>query len=305
MHKSVLLQEVIESANLQKGDSAIDATCGAGGHTKALSEAVGREGRILAIDVDEEALNIARSVVRGENVTFAKGNFAEISDIALSNGFEKVNAIVVDLGVSSMQLDRAERGFSFSKRGVLDMRLDQSGDKNAFDVVNKYSQEELVQIFRKFGEESRAKACAKAIVEARRKRQIKTTDDLAEVVRRVIPRKRGKKIDPATKIFQAIRIEVNNELKNIESALPQMVGLLKKRGRLIIISFHSLEDRIVKEFFKKESRNCICPPEIPVCRCGHQGTIKILTKKPIRPTEKEIRSNPRARSAKMRVAERI
>jgi len=307
MHKSVLLQEAIKHLKLKKGDLAIDATTGAGGHTQALVAAVGKEGKVLAIDRDKEALKIARSIIRGENTIFAQANFVDIEKVARKNGFNEVSAIIVDLGVSSMQLDQADRGFSFKSRGVLDMRMDRNQEKSAITIVNNYSEESLKDIFANYGEEKRAKAVAKAIIAYRKKGQIETTDQLAEVVRGVIPviNRGGKKIDPATKVFQAIRIEVNDELKSLESALPQMVSLLKKEGRLAIISFHSLEDRIVKSFFKKEAKDCLCPPEFPVCMCNHRKSLRIVTQKPILPSEKEKEFNPRSRSAKLRVAEKI
>jgi 16S rRNA (cytosine1402-N4)-methyltransferase len=310
MHKSVLLQETIQSLQLTKGNFAIDATTGAGGHTKEMAKHVGMSGKVLAIDRDKEALKLASSVFRGENVTFAYGEMANITKIANENGFTKVDAILADLGVSSMQLDQSARGFSLKSRGVLDMRMDQEGELDAQEVVNTYSEDDLARIFRLYGEEKKSRLVARAIVEARKKEQIRRTDQLAEVVRGVIKnnsknRVSKSKLDPATKVFQAIRIEVNTELKQLELALPQMVGLLKPKGRLSIISFHSLEDRIVKNFFREAARDCVCPPDFPSCICKHEKSLNIITRKPIIPTEKEISENPRSRSAKLRVAEKI
>ncbi|MDD3481272.1 MAG: 16S rRNA (cytosine(1402)-N(4))-methyltransferase RsmH [Patescibacteria group bacterium] len=307
MHKSVLLQETIEGLRLTKGDVVIDATTGAGGHTKAILEVVGSSGKVLAIDRDVEALSIASNVTRGENVTFAHANFTQIEKVAKEKGFTCVSATLADLGVSSMQLTRPHRGFSLKSRGVLDMRMDKSQELSALTVVNEYSEDELARIFRNYGEEKRARACAKAIALFRKHESFKTTDQLAEVVRGVIPAsyRGGKKIDPATKVFQAIRIEVNDELTSLESTLPQMVRLLAPGGRMAIISFHSLEDRIVKQFFSRAARDCLCPPEFPKCQCNHKKSLKIITRKPIRPTEDEIAKNPRARSAKLRIAEKI
>lgn len=307
-HKSVLLQETIDLLNLRDGDLAIDATTGAGGHTKALVEAVGKSGAVLALDRDEEALKIARNVIRGENVTFVHANFSDLAKVAQDNQFVGVDAIIADLGVSSMQLDDAARGFSLKSRGVLDMRMDRAQELSALDVVNNYSEDDLAEIFSRFGEEKQSRKIARAIVESRKVAEIRWTDQLAEVVRGVARASKGpsgKKIDPATKVFQAIRIEVNRELMNIESALPQMVSILKKGGRLAIISFHSLEDRIVKNFFREQARGCTCPPDFPKCVCGKKATLKIITRKPILPSEEELQNNPRSRSAKLRVAERI
>ncbi len=303
MHKSVLLQETIESLALNKGGAVIDATVGAGGHSAEILKILGLSGKLLAIDQDEEALKIARDVLRGENVTFAQSNFSSIEKVARENGFEQVDAIIADLGVSSMQFDNLKRGFSFKGEDPLDMRMNQSSDLNAKEIVNTYSQEELEEIIRKYGEEKSARRISKAIVEAREICAIDKTSQLAEVVRGVLPKGRTK-IDPATKTFQAIRIAVNNELYALESALPQMVSLLKPSGRIAIISFHSLEDRIVKNFFKEGEKKCVCPPESPVCKCDKKMTLRIIAKKPIIPSEKELVRNNRARSAKLRVAEK-
>lgn len=308
MHKSVLLHETIDLLKPQKGDLAIDATAGAGGHTLALAKAVGETGAVLAFDQDDKAIKIARNVVRGENVTFVRSNFADIAEVASKKNFRPVEAILADLGVSSMQLDEADRGFSLKSRGVLDMRMDKRQELSALEVVNSYDEKKLTDIFFRYGEERQARAVAKAIVEARKVEAIKTTDRLAEVVRGVVRVRKGpggKKIDPATKIFQAIRIEVNQELKNLESALPQMVSLLKPGGRLAIISFHSLEDRIVKNFFREQASECVCPSEYPKCVCGHTQTLKIVTRHPVTAGDVEKGENPRSRSAKLRVAEKL
>ena len=317
MHKSVLLQETIEHLQLTKGDLVIDATCGAGGHTKEMARLVGPSGKVLAIDRDENALELARSVFRGENVTFIQGEMANIKKIALKNNFKNVAAIMADLGVSSMQFDQPARGFSLKSRGVLDMRMDQRSELDALTVVNTYSEDQLARIFRLYGEEKKSRLVAQAIVEARKESQIRRTDQLAEVVRGVIRARRARRtrnsksefrnsgVDPATKVFQAIRIEVNQELNQLELALPQMVSLLRPGGRLAIISFHSLEDRIVKESFRDSAKDCVCPPEFPKCLSNHPKTLRLITKKPITPTEQEITSNARSRSAKLRVAEKI
>lgn len=303
MHKSVLLQEIIDLTAPKRGDVFIDATLGAGGHAKAVLEKIGSSGKLLAIDRDESALEIAKKKLSGANVKFAKGNFQDLAEIAREAGFTGVNGIIFDLGASSMQFDEAERGFSFSKHAKLDMRMDKSQDLTAEEVVNTYSEAELARIFRQYGEEKAAKRVASQIVKTREQSPIIWTDQLSEVVGRVIKRKT--KIDPATKVFQALRIEVNGELSALQSALPQAVSLLKPHSRLAVISFHSLEDRIVKQFIEEKSKGCKCPPEFPKCVCGIKPELKKITKKPVTPSEDEIRENPRSRSAKLRVAEKI
>jgi len=314
MHKSVLLQEVIDSLSLAPGDRVIDATAGAGGHSRAILQKIGESGKLLAIDKDKNALILAQKVIgRKDNVFFEQADFAEVKKLSQKHGPDKVDGIIVDLGVSSMQLDEPDRGFSFSKHAPLDMRMNQEESLSAKDIVNTYTEDELTTIFRKYGEEKDARLIARAIAKERESGQIIWTDQLAEVVRRV---KRGSqtykkgvwpktKIDPATKVFQALRIETNKELFALESALPQMIGLLAKGGRMGVISFHSLEDRIVKHVFDQEAKSCICPPEYPVCRCEKRPRLKILNKKPIIAKEGEIARNIRSRSAKLRVAEKI
>lgn len=303
MHKTVLLQETIDSLVINKGGAYIDLTVGAGGHSEGILSRLGETGRLLAVDQDASALKIAQERLRDERVTFAKSNFADISEVAIENDFSALDGIIADLGVSSMQLDRGERGFSFNKPADLDMRMDQEQGLTAADVVNNYKEAELIRILREYGGEEFAKKIAKEIVLTREKQLIIRTDQLAEVVRRV--KKTKTKIDPATKTFQALRIEVNKELSVLESVLPQMVRLLKPGGRMAIISFHSLEDRIVKSFIERESRRCVCPPEFPKCVCDTKPTLKKITKKAVVASEKEIAENPRSRSARLRVAERL
>lgn len=303
MHKSVLLHEVINLLNPKVGGIYIDATVGAGGHTLELSKKIGETGKILAIDQDIKALEIAKKNLKGKNITYANCNFADLSKIAKENGFTKVDGILADIGVSSMQFDEAERGFSFSKRAKLDMRMNQKSNLTAEEIVNSYSEDDLVLIFQKYGEEQQARRVAKEIVKTRSQSRIIWTDQLSEVVRRVIKRKT--KIDPATKVFQALRIEVNGELDVLQSALPQMVEILKGGGRMAIISFHSLEDRIVKKFIDSRSITCVCPPDFPKCVCKTIPVLKKITKKPVVASDNEIKENPRSRSAKLRVAEKL
>ncbi len=304
MHKSVLLQETIHAMNLSQGDSVIDLTVGAGGHSAAVLRQIGGNGKLLAVDKDESALVLAQKNLKGhKNVTLVQGDFREIEAIAKNNGFKGVNAIIADLGVSSMQLDQKQRGFSFSGHDKLDMRMDTGQKLTAADILEDYTERELADILFKYGEEREAKKVARVIVEEREIRPILYTDQLAEVVRRV--KKIKTKIDPATQTFQALRIETNEELKALESALPQMVGLLVKGGRLAVISFHSLEDRIVKNFINEAAKECVCPPEFPKCVCGAKPKLKKITRKPIMASVEETTENPRARSAKLRVAEKI
>jgi 16S rRNA (cytosine1402-N4)-methyltransferase len=308
MHKSVLLQETIDLVSPKTGGVYIDATCGAGGHTLALAEKIGESGRILAIDQDATALEIAKKNLKGFNITFVQGNFADLSEIATKSGFKDVDGVIADIGVSSMQFDQAERGFSFSKHARLDMRMDQSQDVDAEKIVNEYSADELTRIFKLYGEEPMARRIANEIIKTREIQPIIWTDQLSEVVRGVKfrgNRNQKLRIDPATKVFQALRIEVNKELDVLSSALPQMVGVLKGGGRMAIISFHSLEDRIVKRFIEKSAQTCVCPPDYPKCVCGTKPTLKKITRKPVMATAAEISDNPRSRSAKLRVAEKI
>lgn len=287
-HESVLLHEIIDFLNPKAGDLFIDATIGGGGHTKEL---IKQGAKVLGIDRDPEAIEHLKSMNLSK-VTLVKGNFAQIGKIANLHGFKKVQGIIFDLGVSSHQLEKAERGFSFRKDGPLDMRMDPDLTIRAKDIVNHFDERRLYEIFKTYSQEKFSRRIAGAICSSRKIRPINTTGDLAGIIERAIPRGVGGKharikIHPATKAFQALRIVVNSELLNLEEALPQTVDLIKTGGRLAIVSFHSLEDTIVKRFFKQEKR------------------LKVLTLKPIGPQELEIRENPRARSAKLRVAERI
>jgi 16S rRNA (cytosine1402-N4)-methyltransferase len=304
MHKSVLLQETIELMNLKPGMTVIDATMGAGGHSKAILAQIGPTGRLLGLDKDQTALKIANENLGGcSNLKLVHADFKDIERVAKENDFLGADAILLDIGVSSMQLDQRERGFSFNGHERLDMRMDRTQDLTAAEIVNTYTESDLIRIFREYGEEPQARRVAEAIVQKRSIYPIEYTDQLAEVVRGV---KSGKtKIDPATKVFQAIRIETNGELKALESALPQEVGNLKKGGRLAIISFHSLEDRMVKRFFEEKSKTCVCPPEYPKCVCDTKPVLKKVTKKAVSATAEEINQNPRSRSARLRVAEKV
>jgi len=303
-HIPVLLDEVLQGLDPHPGHRFIDATIGAGGHTEAILKATAPNGRVLALDADPAALNIARQRLApySHRIHFANANFDQVARIAHSHNFIPVQGILLDLGLSSVQLSAAERGFSFQSEGPLDMRYDPSSPTTAADLVNNLPQDELADMLYRFGEEHRSRSIARAIVAAR---PLNTTRELANVVARAVGGRRQARIHPATRTFQALRIAVNDELGVLRSALSQTTTLLAPKGRLAVISFHSLEDRIVKSFFAQESRECICPPEQPMCTCNHRATLLIITRKPITARSHEVSVNPRARSAKLRVAERL
>ncbi len=286
------------------GGVYIDATVGAGGHAAAILQAAAPDGRLVGLDRDESALALAaqRLAEFGQRVHLLHANFDRLSEIARQHHLPPADGILLDLGVSSMQFDQAERGFSFQANGPLDMRMDASASagSTAADLVNHLPADELANLIYRYGEEPASRRIARAIVQAR---PLETTQALAEVIVQATggPRWRKAKIHPATRTFQALRIAVNDELGALERVLPQAIELLAPGGRLAVISFHSLEDRIVKHYFQREGRDCICPPEQPVCTCKHKATLHSITKKPIMPSQAEIDGNPRARSAKLRV----
>jgi 16S rRNA (cytosine1402-N4)-methyltransferase len=304
-HIPILLAAVIDGLSPSAGGCYIDGTLGAGGHAEALLRASGSDGRLLGFDRDAAALAIARSRLAGfgTRLVTVQDSFEKMDELAPLHGFAQVDGILLDLGLSSMQVDNPERGFSFQHDGPLDMRFDPTADiPTAADLVNTLPEDNLVRLLRDYGEERYARRIAHAIVGAR---PLHTTGALAEVVARAVPRKSRERIHPATRTFQALRIAVNDELGALERTLPSAIALLSRGGRLAVISFHSLEDRIVKTFMRRESRDCICPPEQPVCTCDHRAVTRIITRKPIMATEQEVSENPRARSAKLRVAERL
>ncbi|MDM8519288.1 16S rRNA (cytosine(1402)-N(4))-methyltransferase RsmH [Anaerolineales bacterium HSG6] len=306
LHTPVLLNEVITFLQPQLGQLFIDGTVGAGGHARSILEATAPDGRLLGLDQDLTALDIARERLApfNERAQLIHANFDRIKTVAIREDMSQVDGILLDLGVSSMQFDQPERGFSFQADGTLDMRMNSTNPVTAAQLVNTLPEDELANLIYQYGEERASRRIARSIVQAR---PITHTLQLAEVVKSA-KRKRGKgkrKIHPATQTFQALRIAVNDELGVIERVLPQSIELLKPNGRLAVISFHSLEDRIVKWFFKREASTCICPPELPICMCDHTPTVRILTKKPIIPTSSDVSQNPRARSAKLRVVERL
>jgi len=304
-HVPVMLAEVLRYLQPRPGGHYIDGTLGGGGHTAAILAQSAPDGQVLGIDTDVQALarvqeRLAESVSNGRLV-LAHGNFAELARIVNEAGFVSIQGVLLDLGFSSHQMDNPQRGFSFSADGPLDMRLDQSEAVSAADLVNSASEHELADIFWRYGEETRSRQIARRIVRERAKGEITSTARLAELIAAGVPYKYGA-IHPATRSFQALRIAVNHELERLETVLPQIVDILSA-GRMVIISFHSLEDRIVKEFMRREATDCLCPPRIPVCVCGHKARLRLLTSKPVTPTAEEVIANPRARSAKLRAAE--
>lgn len=302
MHIPVLFNEVIEYLQPAKKKRFIDATFGEGGHAKGLAR-MGAE--VLCIDRDPEVVYRANKSDGINEVVL--GDFRNLKALASSEGFIAVDGILFDLGLGSHQLDDGLRGFSFQKEGPLDMRFDQTKGKMAGELVNFYPEQKLVEIIKKYGEERRfAKRIAKAILEKRKNAEIQTTLELFEIIQSALPSfVRYKARDAARKVFQALRIAVNAELMNLSEALPQALNLVKRGGRVVVISFHSLEDRIVKKFFAEKAKNCVCPPEFPVCRCDARAKVRLLTKKPVTATEIEIKSNSRAKSAKLRAVEKI
>lgn len=301
-HVPVLFDEVLEWMAPIPAGRYIDSTVGAGGHAWGILEASSPDGRLLGLDADPKALEVARARLAGfgDRVLLIHANFDTLETFAPAHGFDAVDGILLDLGLSSMQLADATRGFSFQEEGPLDMRFDPRQTRTAADLVNTLPADELADILWRYGEERYARRIARAIVA---QRPIHTTQELVAIIEHAIPG-RGR-IHPATRTFQALRIATNDELGALERALPQAVSLLKPGGRLLVISFHSLEDRIVKQFFRETERDCICPPELPACVCDHEATLKVLTRKPIAPSAEEIERNPRSRSAKLRVAARL
>lgn len=302
-HTPVLYQQVLSALQPSAGSRHIDGTIGAGGHAFGLLQASGPDGQLLGLDRVPQALRVAEHRLRlfGPRLHLRRASFALLADCAAELGWSNVQGILLDLGLSSLQLGDASRGFSFQLDGPLDMRFDPDQPTTAADLVNGLAEEDLADLLHRFGEEPRSRRVARAIVAAR---PILTTRHLADVVARAAGRRRPG-LHPATRTFQALRIAVNGELEALEAALPQAVDLLAPGGRLAVISYHSLEDRLVKTFLRDESRDCLCPPGQPICTCGHRATLWLLTRRPTRPDEEEIRRNPRARSARLRVAERL
>ena len=302
-HLPVLYNEIIHAMQPHPEGLYVDGTVGAGGHAYGILQASSPDGQLLGMDVDPQALALAAEKLFefGTRVHIVHTSYSTLLKRLKALKWTQVDGILLDLGLSSMQLDTQARGFSFLKEAPLDMRFDPSSGASAADLVNHMDEDELADVLFRYGEEHRSRQVARAILQAR---PITTTTQLAQVVARVT-RSGREGIHPATRTFQAIRIAVNRELEMLETVLPQTVQALAPGGRLAIIAFHSLEDRMVKQFMRRESQDCICPPQQPVCTCGHHATLREVTRKPIRPQEVEIKNNPRSRSARLRVAERI
>lgn len=308
-HLPVLYHEVIQALEPCPGGRYVDCTLGAGGHAKGILEASSPGGQLLGLDVDPQALELAHDQLEAfsDRVILKRASYCTLKDQLEDIGWGSVDGILIDLGLSSMQIDTPFRGFSFKEDAPLDMRFDPDNPLTAADLVNQSSETELAELIYKYGEERYARRIARAIVAAR---PIDTTLQLAEIVLTVVPKtqKRGstsRRIHPATRTFQALRIAVNDELGALETVLPQTLESLGHGGRLVVISYHSLEDRLVKQFMRRESRDCICPPQQPICNCGHKAQLVEITRRPVRPSLEEVQRNPRARSARMRVARKI
>ena len=313
-HIPVLCDKVVDFLNPKSGGVYIDGTVGLGGHSQAILETSAPSGRVIGIDLDVEGLAIAERRLHafGQRCTLINGNFAEMDVLLESHSVHAANGILLDLGVSSLQLETPHRGFSFKHTGPLDMRMNlgQGSDNaertplTAMKVVNDSTKDVLIDIFRRYGEERYAKRIASRVVQARQREPITTTTQFAEIVRQAVPQKTFK-IHPATRVFQALRIHVNAELENLLSGLDVAISLLKPGGWLCVITFHSLEDRIVKRCFQRSAKTCVCPPKTPICICEHKPSVEIITKRPVLPSATEIQNNPRARSAKLRVARKL
>ena len=303
LHLPVLYHQVISALAPRSGGHYVDGTVGAGGHARGILEASSPDGQLLGFDLDPEALEAARATLFPylSRTHLVHASYTQIAEKVAGLHWKTVDGILLDLGVSSIQLDRSDKGFSFRAGAPLDMRFNPTAGMTAADLVNTLGEEELLRILWEYGEEQHARRIVRQLLAAR---PVTTTTQLADLVQKAVPGKpRG--IHPATKTFQALRIAVNHELENVASVLPASIALLAPAGRLAVITFHSLEDRIVKQYFQRESRDCLCPPEVPVCRCGHKAAVRVLKPVFIEADEAEIKANPRARSAKLRVVEKI
>lgn len=303
-HQPVLLTETLHQLMLQEGGVYVDGTTGEGGHAQAILQTGPQVKAVLGIDWDPRSLETAQSRLSGFGGRFlpVPGNYAGMAGLAAERGITEVNGVLLDLGFSSRQVESPGYGLSFQMDEPLDMRYDPDGDLTAEEIVNTYGERELGQLIRRYGEEPRGMSIARAII---RERPVATTAQLASIVGGVLGRRRGQRVNPATRTFQALRIAVNDELSNVERGLDAAVGLLVPGGRLVVISYHSLEDRIVKSFFNREAATCVCPPGLPVCICGKTPRLKIINRRVIKPSNEEVQSNPRSRSAKLRAVQRL
>jgi len=307
-HVPVMVEEVIKFLDPHSGETFVDCTVGGGGHAVEILKRIMPGGRLLGIDRDDEALRAATENLASfsNSVILVKGNFSNLETIARDASIEAADGILFDLGVSSRQLEAAERGFSFRYDAPLDMRMDATQQLTARELVNSLSERRLAELIQRYGEERWAKRIAKFIAERRRRRPLETTFDLVDVVLAAIPAgARSKSIHPATRTFMALRLAVNRELESLEQGLEAAIRLLRSGGRIVVLSYHSLEDRIVKETFGRHLGRCTCPSSLPVCACGAKKDIEILTKRPVVPSDEELKANPRARSAKLRAARKV
>ena len=302
-HKSVLLNETIKNLNIKEDGIYADLTLGKGGHSKEILKNLSPEGLLIGLDQDKDAIKAAKENLKDfSNVLYFNENFEKISDVLDKASLKMIDGALMDIGVSSYQIDNGDRGFSYMKDGPLDMRMNKDNELTAKQIVNDYSLDELWEIFSKYGEERYSKTIAKAIVDYRKLHEINTTLQLRNIVMKSV---NTNEAHPEKRVFQALRIEVNRELEVLESTLEKIVDRLNKNGRLCVITFHSLEDRIVKNKFKEMSKKCICPPDFPVCVCNHEKKVKLISKKPILPSKEELKVNSRSHSAKLRVCERV
>lgn len=307
-HVTVLREEAVAGLRIRPDGIYVDCTLGGAGHSSLIVSQLSEKGRLIAVDQDDWALENARERLAPwmDKVTLVKSNFRRLRDIVQEQGLDGVDGVLFDLGVSSPQLDEEERGFSYNADAPLDMRMDRQAPLTAYDVVNKWEEEELARIIWEYGEEKFSRRISRQIVACRQKKPVETTGELVEIIKQAIPaaaRRSGP--HPAKRTFQAIRIAVNDELEAFREAVVAAVELLNPGGRVSVITFHSLEDRICKQVFQEYSKGCTCPPSFPICTCGHEATLKVITRKPILPSAEEVQENPRARSAKLRVAEKL
>lgn len=307
-HIPVMLNECIDGLDIKPNGTYVDCTMGGAGHSSVIADKLSREGILICIDKDIEAIQVGKERLKDKKpkIIFVNEDFKNYKSILEENGLEKVDGVLIDLGVSSYQIDNAERGFSYRFDAPLDMRMDKSQSLSAYEVVNSYSYEELIKILFEYGEEDFAKSIARNIIKTRETKNIETTGELVKIIESSVPVKvlhKGGSV--AKKTFQAVRIEVNGELADLDKALKEMVFSLNKGGRLVVLTFHSLEDRIVKNVFKDESTGCICPKELPICVCHHKEVVKLINKKPIVASESELKVNSRSTSAKLRIVEKL
>lgn len=305
-HIPVMLNECLSGLNIKENGIYVDGTLGGAGHSSQIAKKL-KNGKLIGIDKDSDALNVSKERLKeyGNKITLVKSDFKDMVKVLGSLNVEGVDGILLDLGVSSYQVDTPDRGFSYRYDAPLDMRMDRSQDFSAYDVINTYSVENLAKVIYRYGEEQFARLIAKKIVEHRVVKPIETTGELKDIIESCVPKKFQLGGSPCKKTFQAIRIEVNGELNNLEEAIHGMIGKLNKGGRLVIITFHSLEDRIVKDVFKEEATDCLCDKSIPVCVCHHKARVKLITKKPLVASSEELEQNKRSKSAKVRIVERI